>query len=55
MDLLNKDDKCSGDAYVKAGSKDIQVQLVISLALGVSAFLAFSVCAHTCLLLIISC
>ncbi|KAK3935824.1 DUF221-domain-containing protein [Diplogelasinospora grovesii] len=32
---------CSGDEYVGPGTKDTQVQLVISLALGVSAFLAF--------------
>ncbi|CAK7245737.1 MAG: hypothetical protein STHCBS139747_007327 [Sporothrix thermara] len=35
------DDKCSGDAYVSAEGKDIQVQAVISLGLGVSALFAF--------------
>lgn len=36
-------DKCLGDNYVGPGKKDTQVQLVISLALGLSAFLAFCV------------
>lgn len=36
-------DKCLGDNYVKPGAKDTQVQLVISLALGLSAFFAFCV------------
>ncbi len=36
-------DKCLGDNYVGPGKKDTQVQLVISLVLGLSAFLAFCV------------
>ncbi len=35
--------ECPGDEYVKPGRTDIKVQLVISLGLGVSAFLAFCV------------
>ncbi|KAK0731013.1 hypothetical protein B0H67DRAFT_528330 [Lasiosphaeris hirsuta] len=35
--------KCNGDDYTGPGTKDTQVQLVISLALGVSAFLAFCI------------
>ncbi|CAK7214719.1 hypothetical protein SBRCBS47491_002245 [Sporothrix bragantina] len=35
------DDKCSGDAYVSPGTKDIQVQAVISLGLGFTALFAF--------------
>lgn len=34
---------CPGESYVEPGSKDIQVQLVISLGLGITAFLAFCV------------
>lgn len=33
----------SGDEFVQPGEKDTQVQLVISLALGLTAFLAFCV------------
>lgn len=45
MDALKPpDDKgCSGDDYVQPDSVDTTVQLVISLALGFSAFLAFCV------------
>ena len=39
--------KCPRDEFVQPGDKDIQVQLVISLALGISAFLAFCVCASS--------
>ena len=39
-------EKCLADDYVGPGAKDTQVQLVISLALGVSAFLAFCVSFH---------
>ncbi|KAK4174508.1 hypothetical protein QBC36DRAFT_333527 [Triangularia setosa] len=38
-----KKPKCDGDEYVKPGPKDFQVQLAISLALGLSAFLAFCI------------
>jgi hypothetical protein len=37
------DDKCLPDTYVGPGKKDTQVQLVISLALGLSAFFSFCV------------
>lgn len=37
------DKKCNGDLYTGPGWKDTQVQLVISLSLGLSAFLAFCV------------
>ncbi|GAB1310685.1 Calcium permeable stress-gated cation channel 1 [Madurella fahalii] len=43
MNLFNEDpnnDEC-GDEEVRPGARDTQVQLVISLALGLSAFLAF--------------
>lgn len=46
FELLDEDDDnkyCNGTKYVQPGTKDIQVQLVISLALGVSAFLVFCV------------
>lgn len=44
MDLLSQSKECEGgDQYVKPGSKDTQVQLAISLALGISAFLVFCV------------
>ena len=44
MDVLSKSKECEGgDKFVKPGTKDTQVQLVISLALGISAFLAFCV------------
>lgn len=33
----------SGDEFVQPGEKDTQVQLVISLVLGLTAFLAFCV------------
>jgi hypothetical protein len=36
-------DKCLGDNYVGPQTKDTQVQLVISLTLGLSAFLTFCV------------
>lgn len=36
-------DECRGDKAVGPGARDTQVQLVISLALGLSAFLAFCV------------
>ncbi|KAL2135002.1 hypothetical protein VTI74DRAFT_10137 [Chaetomium olivicolor] len=39
-DIPDKD-KCLGENYVGPGKKDTQVQLVISLTLGLSAFLAF--------------
>jgi hypothetical protein len=43
------DDKnCLGENYVGPGKKDTQVQLVISLALGLSAFLAFCVGIWSC-------
>ncbi len=41
--LPSNDTECPGDSFVEPGSKDIQVQFVISLALGISAFLAFCV------------
>jgi hypothetical protein len=37
------DKKCDGDLYTGPGGIDTQVQLVISLSLGLSAFLAFCV------------
>jgi calcium permeable stress-gated cation channel len=37
------DKSCLGENYVGPGKKDTQVQLVISLALGLSAFLTFCV------------
>lgn len=37
------DNECPGDEYVKPGKTDIKVQLVISLGLGISAFLCFCV------------
>jgi calcium permeable stress-gated cation channel len=45
MDVLwkPKDDDCPADKFVKPGSTDTKVQLVISLALGLSAFTTFSV------------
>lgn len=36
-------DTCDGNEAVRPGTKDIYVQLVISLALGLSAFVAFCV------------
>jgi len=43
--LKDKEEKCpGGDNFTRPGNKDTQVQLVISLALGISAFLAFCVC-----------
>lgn len=36
-------DKCLGENYVGPGKLDTQVQLVISLSLGLSAFLSFCV------------
>jgi hypothetical protein len=42
------DNKCMGENYVGPGKKDTQVQLVISLALGLSAFLAFCVGILNC-------
>ncbi|KAK3393340.1 hypothetical protein B0H63DRAFT_425229 [Podospora didyma] len=43
MDLFSDmdKDKCSGDDWVQPGAKDTWVQLFISLALGLSAFIAF--------------
>ncbi|KAL2021369.1 hypothetical protein VTK56DRAFT_7234 [Thermocarpiscus australiensis] len=45
MNIFNEPDKdkdkCLGDNYVGPGKTDTQVQLVISLTLGLSAFLAF--------------
>jgi len=39
-----RDDKnCDGDLYAGPGNMDTKVQLVISLSLGLSAFLAFCV------------
>lgn len=35
---------CDGSDYVQPGEKDTQVQLVISLALGLTAFITFCVC-----------
>lgn len=45
FELLDDDDhkRCNGSEYVQPGTKDIQVQLVISLALGISAFVIFCV------------
>ncbi|EPE06869.1 hypothetical protein F503_03296 [Ophiostoma piceae UAMH 11346] len=40
-DTAPGDDDCPGDGYVAPGNKDIEVQLVISLGLGVFAFFAF--------------
>lgn len=34
----------SGNDFVQPGEKDTQVQLIISLALGLTAFVAFCVC-----------
>lgn len=39
----NPDDGCSGDKYVGPSQKDTQVQLVISVALGLTAFMSFCV------------
>ena len=38
-----KKGNCSGDEFVQPGEKDTYVQLVISLALGLTAFIAFCV------------
>ena len=48
MDVFHKpkETDCPAEKYVKPGGRDIQVQLVVSLALGVSAFFAFSVSAR---------
>lgn len=35
----------SGSDFVQPGEKDTQVQLIISLALGLTAFVAFCVCS----------
>jgi hypothetical protein len=44
MNIFEDPDKgCDGDKQVRPGKNDTQVQLVISLALGLSAFLAFCV------------
>ncbi|KAK0748396.1 hypothetical protein B0T21DRAFT_406918 [Apiosordaria backusii] len=45
MNILEepKKPKCDGDEYIKPGKKDFQVQFAISLALGLSAFLAFCI------------
>ncbi|TPX19129.1 uncharacterized protein E0L32_011202 [Thyridium curvatum] len=45
FELLDDDDhkRCNGSEYVQPGTKDIQVQLVISLALGISAFVIFCI------------
>lgn len=40
-DTTPGDDDCPGDGFVAPGNKDIQVQLVISLGLGIFAFFAF--------------
>lgn len=37
------DSKCDGNEAVRPGEKDIYVQLVISLSLGLSAFVVFCV------------
>jgi len=42
-----KDEDCPGHDYVKPGKTDIKVQLVISLGLGITAFLAFCVSLGT--------
>ncbi|EFX00002.1 duf221 domain protein [Grosmannia clavigera kw1407] len=39
----NQTDECPGDIYVAPGNKDIQVQLVISLALGLFGFFSFCI------------
>jgi hypothetical protein len=44
FDGSDDDDKCKGD--VGPGTKDTQVQFVISMALGLSAFLSFCVGAR---------
>jgi hypothetical protein len=49
MEALFKDDdrdggSCPPPEYNKPGSTDLKVQLALSLVLGVSAFVAFSVC-----------
>lgn len=36
-------EKCNGDDYVGPGNKDTWYQFIISLSLGISAFLAFCV------------
>ncbi|CAK7219795.1 hypothetical protein SCUCBS95973_003940 [Sporothrix curviconia] len=41
VNATDPDEKCSGDAYVSAGTKDIQVQAVISLGLGFTALFSF--------------
>ncbi|CAK7267956.1 hypothetical protein SEPCBS57363_002857 [Sporothrix epigloea] len=43
QNATDPDDNCSGDTYVSAGTKDIQVQAVISLGLGVTAVFAFCI------------
>ncbi|KAK0624831.1 hypothetical protein B0T17DRAFT_590638 [Bombardia bombarda] len=49
MDVFQDPDKgknntrCTGDEFVGPGAKDTQLQLVISLVLGISAFLAFCI------------
>jgi len=45
MDVSHKPkkDECPADQFVQPGGRDIQVQLVLSVALGISAFLAFAV------------
>ncbi|OAA61761.1 DUF221 domain protein [Niveomyces insectorum RCEF 264] len=41
--MYNSTEDCPGDSYVSPGNKDIQVQFVISVTLGISAFLSFCV------------
>jgi hypothetical protein len=47
MDVwIESNNKCDGNEAVRPGSKDIYVQLVISLALGLSAFIVFCVSSY---------
>ncbi|TGJ85865.1 hypothetical protein E0Z10_g2877 [Xylaria hypoxylon] len=41
--IMADDDECKGEDAIAPGSKDIFVQLVISFALGISAFVAFCI------------
>lgn len=51
----NKDEECNGDGLVEPDNKDTQVQLVISLSLGVTAFLLFCVSSMPWIKLLILC
>lgn len=50
----NKNDTCDGEDYIRPASKterDLEVQLVLSLILGLGAFIAFCVSLNSHLLL----